>query len=81
MQKVAWPGKTVRNENGISAGLKAGRSAMPVMMPGSAVGRMTSSDTVSRPKKRERETAAAASVPGTRAVAVAATFSDVAAAG
>ena len=68
----------VQKENGISARLKAERSAMPVMMPGSAIGRMTSSDIVSRPKKRVCETAAAQSVPSTRAMAVeaAATRSD-----
>ena len=43
---------------------------MPVMMPGSAIGRMRRSDTVSRPKKRERLTAAAASVPSTSATSV-----------
>ena len=48
----------------------AERSDMPVMMPGSAIGRMRSSDTASRPKKRERLTAAAASVPSTSATSV-----------
>ncbi|MNL45498.1 hypothetical protein D3C87_1681480 [compost metagenome] len=71
MQKVAWPSTMVQKENGISAIEKAERSAMPVMMPGSAIGRMTSSEMVSRPKKRVWLTAAAQSVPSTRATAVA----------
>jgi hypothetical protein len=54
MQKVAWPSTIVQNENGISMMLKAERSAMPVMMPGSAIGRMTSSEIASRPKKLVR---------------------------
>ena len=60
----------VQIENGISARLKAERSAMPVMMPGSAIGRMTSSEIVSRPKNFEPETAAAQSVPSTSAISV-----------
>ena len=43
---------------------------MPVMMPGSAIGRIRSSEIASRPKKRERLTAAAASVPRTSATSV-----------
>ena len=48
-------------------------------MPGSASGRMTTNEIVSRPKKRWRETANAASVPSSSAIAVApvAAFSDV----
>ncbi len=45
--------------------------ASPVMIPGSASGRMTRNEIVSRPKKRERDTASAASVPRTSAIAVA----------
>ncbi len=41
---------------------------MPVMMPGSAIGRMTSSEIVSRPKKFVWLTAAAQSVPSTSAM-------------
>ncbi len=57
---------------------KADLSDMPVMIPGSAIGRMTSSDTVSRPKKRARVIAAAQSVPSTSAIpdAIAATLSE-----
>ena len=59
--------------------LNAERSAMPVMMPGSAIGSMTSSEIASRPKNRARASAAAAQVPSTQrdsAVATAATLSD-----
>ena len=68
----------VHIEKGISSRLKAERSEMPVMMPGSAMGRMTSSEIVSRPKNREPETAAARSVPSTSemAVEIAATCTD-----
>ena len=62
----------------MSARLKAARSAMPVMMPGSAIGRMTSSEIASRPKNFEPDTAAAHSVPSIMAikVAIAATVTD-----
>ena len=43
---------------------------MPVTMPGSAMGRMSSSEMTSRPKNFARASAAAASVPSTSAVAV-----------
>ncbi len=68
----------VQIENGMSARLKAERSAMPVMMPGSAMGRMTSSEMVSRPKNFVWLTAAAQSVPRTSAITVemAATWTD-----
>ena len=54
------------------------RSAMPVMMPGSAIGRISSKVIVSRPKNLARASAAAASVPSTSATAVlhAATCAD-----
>ena len=47
------------------------RRAIPVTMPGSAIGSSRSSETTSRPKKRLRCTAAAASVPSTSAMVVA----------
>ena len=52
---------------------------MPVTMPGSASGRMTTNEIVSRPKNRWRETANAASVPSSSAISVApvAAFTDV----
>ena len=70
MQKVAWPSTIVQNEKGMSARSKAERSEMPVMMPGSAIGRMSSSEIASRPKNRARDSAAAASVPRTSATSV-----------
>src|SRR5690349_14732302 len=70
MQKVAWPRTIVQNENGISIRLNADLSEIPVMMPGSAIGRITSSEMVSRPKNRVPETAAAHSVPSTSAISV-----------
>ena len=68
----------VQNENGISSVWYAERSAMPVTMPGSAIGRISSSEIASRPKNVVRASAAAASVPSTSAVAVeyAATSND-----
>ena len=53
-----------------------------MMMPGSAIGRISRSEIVSRPKNRERQTAAAARVPSTSASSVdtAATCSDSASA-
>ncbi len=46
-------------------------SAIPVTMPGRAIGRMTRKETVSRPKKRKRWTANESSDPRTRATSVA----------
>ena len=59
-----------RTRRGCRARSKAERSAMPVTMPGSAIGRTSSSEIASRPKKRARDSAAAASVPSTSASAV-----------
>ena len=47
----------------MSAALKAERSAIPVMIPGSAMGRMKSSEIASLPKNLVRAMAAAAIVP------------------
>ena len=83
MQNVAWPRTMVQKLNGISSRLNAERSAIPVMMPGSAIGRMTSSDTASRPKNFAPDTAAAHSVPRISAssVEIAATCNDSVSAG
>src|SRR5579864_4052713 len=53
-------------------------SAMPVMIPGSASGRIRRNDTDSRPKKRKRAIANAAIEPSTQAnpVVIAPTLSD-----
>src|SRR3954451_1985408 len=45
--------------------------AMPVMIPGSAIGSTTRNDTASRPKKRKRLTPNAAAEPSTTATVVA----------
>src|SRR4051794_38823575 len=46
-------------------------SAIPVMIPGSAIGRTTRNDTASRPKKRNRLTPNAAAEPSSSATVVA----------
>src|SRR5919202_500519 len=53
-------------------------SAIPVTTPGRAIGSTSRNVIASRPKKRNRETAAAAAVPSTSATAVAspAAFSE-----
>src|SRR5688500_14414743 len=78
MQKVACPSTIVQNEKSMSMRLKAERSDMPAMMPGSAIGRMNRSEMASRPKNSARAKAAAAQVPRTKAshVAKAAARSD-----
>ena len=54
----------------MSMRLKAERSAMPVTIPGSAIGRTNRRDIASRPKNFARASAAAASVPRSSASAV-----------
>ena len=54
----------------MSIRLKAERRAMPVTMPGRAIGRMKRSEIASRPKNFARASAAAASVPRSSASAV-----------
>ena len=78
MQNVAWPRTIVHVLNGMSAMLNAERNEIPVIIPGKAMGRMTRSEIASRPKNRDRATAAAQSVPSTIAISVetAATRSD-----
>ena len=83
MQNVAWPTITVNSPspmpNGVSTSRNVAFSAMPVTMPGSAIGSTTRNEIVSRPKKRWRATANAASVPSSSAISVApvAAFIDV----
>ncbi|MNP44947.1 hypothetical protein D3C76_1388350 [compost metagenome] len=50
--------------------LNAVNSASPVMIPGSAIGSRSSSEIAFLPKNSLRHSAAAASVPSTRAMAV-----------
>ncbi len=78
MQNVAWPSTMVQIEKSIPIMSKAERSEMPVMMPGSAIGKTNSKEIVSRPKNLARDSAAAASVPkiSARKVAITATSSD-----
>ena len=54
----------------MSIRLKADRSAMPVTIPGKAIGSTNRSETASRPKNFVRARAAAASVPSSSASAV-----------
>ena len=51
MQNVACPTISVKNVSPPSAWVNRVFSAMPVTMPGSAIGSSTSSETASRPKK------------------------------
>jgi len=62
VQMLSWMPRIVR---------KPFWNARPVTMPGSAIGRMISSETTLRPKKRVRRNPIAASVPSTSAIAVA----------
>jgi hypothetical protein len=79
MQKVAWPTTIVHSESGTPRNRKVDCRAMPVTMPGSAIGSTTSSDSVSRPKKRWRWTANDRALPSSSATTVApsAAFTDV----
>src|SRR5258706_8479965 len=70
MQNVAWPMTTVQKLKGMPARFSAERRLMPVMMPGSATGRISNREIASRPKNFERHTAAAASVPSSIATNV-----------
>ena len=63
MQNVAWPTMIVSSPNVMPKFWKVVWSASPVMIPGSAIGRMTMNETVSRPKKLYRETPSESSVP------------------
>src|SRR5579862_8265661 len=70
MQNVACPITIVSSDRLTPTYWKAEFSAMPVMIPGSASGSTSSSDTPSRPKKRKRCTPNAASEPSTSATQV-----------
>ena len=52
--------------------MKVSLSAIPVTIPGSAIGSTTRNEMVSRPKKLNRVTASEARLPSTSAIAVAA---------
>src|SRR5919201_3993185 len=68
MQKVAWPITIVQIEKLSPAKTKNELSAIPVMIPGSAIGRSSRNETDSRPKKRKRWIAKAAIEPSTSAI-------------
>src|SRR3982751_1210207 len=78
MQNVAWPQTMVQNDGSNPPSRIAASSAMPVMIPGSAIGRMNSNVSESFARKRARASANAANVPSTSAmvVAQAATLTD-----
>src|SRR2546423_3776880 len=73
MQKVAWPITIVQSEKFQPRKVKNEFSAIPVMIPGRAIGRIRMNETASRPKKRKRWTANAAALPSRRATVVATT--------
>src|SRR5437763_1267963 len=78
MQNVACPTMIVVSENVWSLNVKNAFSAMPVMIPGSASGRIRTNEIASRPKKRKRCTAKAAIDPRiiARAVAIRPALTD-----
>src|SRR5579884_126684 len=71
MQNVAWPMTIVVSDRFVPVKVKNELSAIPVMIPGSAIGSTSRNDTASRPKKRRRCTAKEASDPSRMAIAVA----------
>src|SRR3984893_7503736 len=70
MQKVAGPRMIVVSEKLTPLKLMNEFSAMPVMIPGSAIGSTNRNEIDSRPKKRKRWTANAAIEPSSTAIAV-----------
>ena len=68
---MAWPTTIVRVPNGIPRPWIVALRAIPVMIPGRAMGRTRANAIVSRPKKRKRWTANDASEPRTIASRVA----------
>src|SRR6059058_2267938 len=78
MQNVAWPMMIVVSEKLTLPNAKNEFSAIPVMIPGSASGRTKTNEIASRPKKRKRCTANAASEPSAsaRKVAISAALTD-----
>src|ERR1022692_891375 len=73
MQNVACPITIVQSDRLMCPKRKNEFSAMPVTIPGSAIGRISRNVTDSRPKKRNRAIANAAIEPSTIAVDVAST--------
>src|SRR5258708_6764231 len=71
MQNVACPMTIVSSEKFTPPKVKNEFSAMPVMIPGRAIGSTITNDTASRPKNRNRCTAKAAIEPSVTAIVVA----------
>ena len=78
MQNVAWPATIVQKPGSMRALLIAASSAMPVTMPGSAIGSTSRTVMLSLPRKLPRAMPSAVSEPRTIAtnVATAATDND-----
>src|SRR3990172_1125823 len=70
-QNVAWPITIVHSERSTDQNTKNEFSAMPVMIPGRAIGKTNRNETAFCPKKRKRASANAASEPSTSATEVA----------
>src|SRR5258708_37178387 len=70
MQKVACPTMIVVSEKLMPLKEMNEFRAMPVMIPGSAIGSTSRNEIASRPKKRKRCTAKAAIEPSSTAIAV-----------
>ena len=84
MQNVAWPTMIMNRpalipNTGCSTFWIVDCSAIPVTMPGSAIGRITSTLITRLPKKSKRVSASASSAPSASAIAVAPSpaFTDV----
>ena len=71
MQKVVWPATTERKPRSQPKRTHALRSATPVTMPGSAIGRTARKPTLCLPKKSWRCSANASIVPSTTATTIA----------
>src|SRR5688572_16089962 len=76
VQNVAWPATIVRNDGSMRQVFMAANKAMPVMMPGKAMGNTNSTVSESLAGKLARASAKAASVPRTRAIRVAHAATD-----
>src|SRR5436190_19432742 len=71
MQKLAWPITIVQSDRSRWLKVKNEFRAIPVMIPGSAIGSTRRNDTDSRPEKRKRASAKAAAEPSSSAAPVA----------
>src|SRR6266487_5067114 len=73
MQNVVCPTTMVHSDKWYPLNEKNDFNAMPVTMPGKAIGKRSRNETTSRPKNRNRCTAKAASDPSANAAVVART--------